>query len=139
MTQTLVIHIFALKTTGYIFIFIYFGSQAFEVLGTVEIAIKELKNHPLPLPELARKHEEFSRSIKDTSAEPLQRGQLIIQKLDPQRWEDKEQMLQCVKNRAYITADIQTPGFQGIDKRIGMFCAVSGVHRACVCVCLFVC
>uniref|UniRef100_A0A8C1S548 Coiled-coil domain containing 141 n=1 Tax=Cyprinus carpio TaxID=7962 RepID=A0A8C1S548_CYPCA len=55
------------------------ANKAFEVLSTVEIAIKELKNHPLPLPELARKHEEFSRSIKDTSAEPLQRGQLIIQ------------------------------------------------------------
>uniref|UniRef100_A0A672NWB5 Coiled-coil domain containing 141 n=1 Tax=Sinocyclocheilus grahami TaxID=75366 RepID=A0A672NWB5_SINGR len=61
------------------------ANKAFEMLGTIEIAIKELKNQPLPLPALARKHEEFSRHIKDTSAEPLQRGQLLIQKLDPQR------------------------------------------------------
>uniref|UniRef100_A0A9J8ASZ3 Coiled-coil domain containing 141 n=1 Tax=Cyprinus carpio carpio TaxID=630221 RepID=A0A9J8ASZ3_CYPCA len=80
------------------------ANKAFEVLSTVEIAIKELKNQPLPLPELARKHEEFSRSIKDTSAEPIQR--------------DKEQMLQCVKNRAYITADIQTPG-GGLQRMLG--------------------
>ncbi len=59
--------------------------QAFKVLGTIEIAIKELKNQPLPLPELAKKHEEYSRSIKDASVEPLQRGQLLLQKLDPQR------------------------------------------------------
>lgn len=59
--------------------------QAFEVMGTIETAIKELKNQPLPLPELARKHDEYSRSIKDASVEPLQRGQLLLQKLDPQR------------------------------------------------------
>lgn len=62
-----------------------FCCQAFEVLGTIEIAIKELKTQTLSLPELARKHEEFSRSIKDASTEPLQRGQLLLQKLDPQR------------------------------------------------------
>lgn len=62
-----------------------FCHQAFEVLGTIEIAIKELKTQPLSLPELARKHEEFSRRIKDSSTEPLQRGQLFLQKLDPQR------------------------------------------------------
>jgi len=55
------------------------------VLGTIEIAIKELKTQPLSLPEQARKHEEFSRRIKDSSTEPLQRGQLFLQKLDPQR------------------------------------------------------
>uniref|UniRef100_A0A8C1MUU0 Coiled-coil domain containing 141 n=1 Tax=Cyprinus carpio TaxID=7962 RepID=A0A8C1MUU0_CYPCA len=112
LTQTLVIRIFALKTTGFsyififlfLFIFIYFGPQAFEVLGTVEIAIKELKNHPLPLPELARKHEEFSRSIKDTSAEPLQRGQLIIQKLDPQSAQGGglQRMLGYIKERMEV-------------------------------------
>uniref|UniRef100_A0A9J8BSL5 Coiled-coil domain containing 141 n=1 Tax=Cyprinus carpio carpio TaxID=630221 RepID=A0A9J8BSL5_CYPCA len=60
------------------------ANKAFEVLGTIEIAIKELKNQPLPLPELARKHDEYSRSIKDASVEPLQRGQLLLQKLYPQ-------------------------------------------------------
>uniref|UniRef100_A0A8C1S579 Coiled-coil domain containing 141 n=1 Tax=Cyprinus carpio TaxID=7962 RepID=A0A8C1S579_CYPCA len=77
---------------------------AFEVLSTVEIAIKELKNHPLPLPELARKHEEFSRSIKDTSAEPLQRGQLIIQKLDPQSAQGGglQRMLGYIKERMEV-------------------------------------
>uniref|UniRef100_A0A8C1WCH4 Coiled-coil domain containing 141 n=1 Tax=Cyprinus carpio TaxID=7962 RepID=A0A8C1WCH4_CYPCA len=60
------------------------ANKAFELLGTIEIAIKELKNQPLPLPELARKHDEYSRSIKDASVEPLQRGQLLLQKLYPQ-------------------------------------------------------
>uniref|UniRef100_A0A672QCH1 Coiled-coil domain containing 141 n=1 Tax=Sinocyclocheilus grahami TaxID=75366 RepID=A0A672QCH1_SINGR len=55
------------------------AKKAFEVLGTIEIAIKELRNQLLPLPELARKHDEYSRSIKDASVEPLQRGQLLLQ------------------------------------------------------------
>ncbi|XP_026074738.1 coiled-coil domain-containing protein 141-like [Carassius auratus] len=80
------------------------ANKAFEVLGTIEIAIKELKNQPLPLPELARKHEEFSRSIKDTSAEPLQRGQLLIQKLDPQSGQGGglQRMLGYIKERMEV-------------------------------------
>ncbi|XP_042620123.1 coiled-coil domain-containing protein 141 isoform X2 [Cyprinus carpio] len=80
------------------------ANKAFEVLSTVEIAIKELKNQPLPLPELARKHEEFSRSIKDTSAEPIQRGQLIIQKLDPQSAQGGglQRMLGYIKERMEV-------------------------------------
>ncbi|XP_016375665.1 coiled-coil domain-containing protein 141-like [Sinocyclocheilus rhinocerous] len=80
------------------------ANKAFEVLGTVEIAIKELKNQPLPLPALARKHEEFSRSIKDTSAEALQRGQLLIQKLDPQSAQGGglQRMLGYIKERMAV-------------------------------------
>ncbi|XP_016355623.1 coiled-coil domain-containing protein 141-like [Sinocyclocheilus anshuiensis] len=77
------------------------ANKAFEVLGTIEIAIKELKNQPLPLPELARKHDEYSRSIKDASVEPLQRGQLLLQKLHPQSAQvgGLQRMLGYIKER----------------------------------------
>ncbi|XP_043104600.1 coiled-coil domain-containing protein 141 isoform X2 [Puntigrus tetrazona] len=77
------------------------ANKAFEVLGTIEIAIKELKNQPLRLPELARKHDEYSRSIKDASVEPLQRGQLLLQKLDPQSGQvgGLQRMLGYIKER----------------------------------------
>ncbi|XP_073769243.1 coiled-coil domain-containing protein 141 isoform X2 [Danio rerio] len=60
------------------------ANKAFEALATIESAIKELKTQPLALPELAKKHEEFSCRIKDASAESLQRGHLLLQKLEPQ-------------------------------------------------------
>ncbi|XP_050974245.1 LOW QUALITY PROTEIN: coiled-coil domain-containing protein 141 [Labeo rohita] len=80
------------------------ANKAFEVLGTIEIAIKELKNQPLPLPELARKHEEFSQSVKDASAEPLQRGQLLLQKLGPQSAQvgGLQRMLGYIKERMEV-------------------------------------
>ncbi|XP_056121665.1 coiled-coil domain-containing protein 141 isoform X1 [Rhinichthys klamathensis goyatoka] len=80
------------------------ANKAFEVLGTIEIAIKELKTQPLSLPEQARKHEEFSRSIKDSSTEPLQRGQLFLQKLDPQSAQvgGIQRMLGYIKERIEV-------------------------------------
>jgi hypothetical protein len=59
--------------------------QAFGVLGTVESKLKGLKSQTLRLPKLAKKHEELLRSIKESATDPLQRGQLILQKVDPQR------------------------------------------------------
>uniref|UniRef100_A0AAR2KDP7 Ig-like domain-containing protein n=1 Tax=Pygocentrus nattereri TaxID=42514 RepID=A0AAR2KDP7_PYGNA len=58
--------------------------QAFEVLAATESSIKSLKTETLPLPELAKKHEELHRCIKDAAADPLHRGQLILQKLNSQ-------------------------------------------------------
>ncbi|XP_067300526.1 coiled-coil domain-containing protein 141 [Pseudorasbora parva] len=80
------------------------ANKAFEVLGSLEIAIKELKTQPLSLPELARKHEEFSRCIKDSSTEPLQRGQLLLQKLDPQSAQvgGLQRMLGYIKERIEV-------------------------------------
>ncbi|XP_048050442.1 coiled-coil domain-containing protein 141 isoform X2 [Megalobrama amblycephala] len=80
------------------------ANKAFEVLGTIEIAIKDLKTQPLLLPELARKHEEFSCSIKDSSSEPLQRGQLLLQKLDPQSAQvgGIQRMLGYIKERIEV-------------------------------------
>ncbi|KAF5903363.1 titin-like isoform X4, partial [Clarias magur] len=60
------------------------ANKAFVILGTIESTIKGLKTQTAQLPELAKKHEELHRSIKDAAAEPLQRGQLILQKLSPQ-------------------------------------------------------
>ena len=54
--------------------------QAFEVLGGIESQIKNLKTQTMSLPELAKKHEELLRTIKDSSMEPIQRGQLMLQK-----------------------------------------------------------
>lgn len=63
----------------------FFGFQTFEVLGSIESTIKGLRTQTVQLTELAKKHEELHRSIKDAASEPLQRGQLILQKLSPQR------------------------------------------------------
>ncbi|XP_017325747.1 coiled-coil domain-containing protein 141 isoform X3 [Ictalurus punctatus] len=60
------------------------ANKAFEILGTIESTIKGLRTWTVQLTELAKKHEELHRSIKDAAAEPLQRGQLILQKLSPQ-------------------------------------------------------
>uniref|UniRef100_A0A673GNB3 Uncharacterized protein n=1 Tax=Sinocyclocheilus rhinocerous TaxID=307959 RepID=A0A673GNB3_9TELE len=50
---------------------------------------------------LQRKHDEYSRSIKDASVEPLQRGQLLLQKLDPQSAQvgGLQRMLGYIKER----------------------------------------
>ncbi|KAL6484284.1 hypothetical protein MHYP_G00063290 [Metynnis hypsauchen] len=60
------------------------ANKAFEVLAATESSIKGLKTETLPLPELAKKHEELHRCIKDAAADPLHRGQLILQKLSSQ-------------------------------------------------------
>ncbi|KAG7330838.1 hypothetical protein KOW79_004807 [Hemibagrus wyckioides] len=60
------------------------ANKAFEILGNIESTIKALRTQTVQLTELAKKHEELHRSIKEAAAEPLQRGQLILQKLSPQ-------------------------------------------------------
>ncbi|KAI5106818.1 coiled-coil domain-containing protein 141 [Silurus meridionalis] len=60
------------------------ANKAFKTLGTIESTVKGLRTQTVQLTELAKKHEELHRSIKDAAAEPLQRGQLILQKLSPQ-------------------------------------------------------
>ncbi|XP_030643095.1 coiled-coil domain-containing protein 141 [Chanos chanos] len=62
--------------------FFHSANDAFEVLGNIESCLKGLRTQALRLPELAKKHEEFHRSAKDTAAEPLQIGQLILQRKD---------------------------------------------------------
>ncbi|XP_060784928.1 coiled-coil domain-containing protein 141 isoform X3 [Neoarius graeffei] len=59
------------------------ANKAFETLGTIESTIKGLRTQTVQLTELAKEHEELHRRIKDVAAEPLQRGQLILQKLSP--------------------------------------------------------
>lgn len=61
------------------------GFQAFETLGIIESTIKGLRTQTVQLTELAKKHEELHRGIKNAAAEPLQRGELILQRLGPQR------------------------------------------------------
>ncbi|XP_047670586.1 coiled-coil domain-containing protein 141 isoform X2 [Tachysurus fulvidraco] len=60
------------------------ANKAFEILGNIERTIKGLQTQTVQLTELAKKHEELHRNIKEVAAEPLQRGQLILQKLSPQ-------------------------------------------------------
>ncbi|XP_072541513.1 coiled-coil domain-containing protein 141 [Salminus brasiliensis] len=60
------------------------ANKSFEVLAAIESSIKGLKTQTVPLPELAKKHEELHRGIKDAAADPLLRGQLILQKLSTQ-------------------------------------------------------
>uniref|UniRef100_A0A6Q2XU33 Ig-like domain-containing protein n=1 Tax=Esox lucius TaxID=8010 RepID=A0A6Q2XU33_ESOLU len=75
--------------------------QAFEIMGTVESKLKGLKAQSLRLPELAKKHEELLRSIKESATYPLQRGQLILQKVDPQstQVEGVKRMLGYIRDR----------------------------------------
>ncbi|XP_041700614.2 coiled-coil domain-containing protein 141 isoform X1 [Coregonus clupeaformis] len=77
------------------------ANKAFGVLGTVESKLKGLKSQTLRLPELAKKHEELLRSIKESATDPLQRGQLILQKVDPQstQVEGVKRMLGYVRDR----------------------------------------
>ncbi|XP_070979938.1 coiled-coil domain-containing protein 141-like isoform X2 [Oncorhynchus clarkii lewisi] len=77
------------------------ANTAFEVLGTVESKLKGLKTQTLWLPELAKKHEDLLRSIKESANDPLQRGQLILQKAKPQstQVEGVKRMLGYVRDR----------------------------------------
>ncbi|XP_029558360.1 coiled-coil domain-containing protein 141 isoform X5 [Salmo trutta] len=77
------------------------ANTAFEVLGTVESKLKGLKTQTLWLPELAKKHEDLLRSIKESATDPLQRGHLIIQKAKPQstQVEGVKRMLEYVRDR----------------------------------------
>ncbi|CAB1347174.1 unnamed protein product [Coregonus sp. 'balchen'] len=77
------------------------ANKAFEVLGTVESKLKGLKTQTLWLPELAKKHEELLRSIKESATDPLQRGQLILHKANPQstQVEGVKRMLGYVRDR----------------------------------------
>ncbi|XP_062862521.1 coiled-coil domain-containing protein 141 [Trichomycterus rosablanca] len=59
------------------------ANKAFEALAAIESTIKLLKTKTVHLPDLAKKHEELHHSIKDAAADALQRGQLILQKLNP--------------------------------------------------------
>ncbi|MBN3308414.1 CC141 protein, partial [Amia calva] len=61
------------------------ANKAFDVLGGIETRIQGLKSQCLSLPELARKHEELQRSVKEAAAEPLQRGQVFLNKVSAQR------------------------------------------------------
>uniref|UniRef100_A0A8C8F5S8 Ig-like domain-containing protein n=1 Tax=Oncorhynchus tshawytscha TaxID=74940 RepID=A0A8C8F5S8_ONCTS len=77
------------------------ANTAFEVLGSVESKLKGLKTQTLWLPELAKKHEDLLRSIKESANDPLQRGQLILQKAKPQstQVEGVKRMLGYVRDR----------------------------------------
>ncbi|KAI1898253.1 hypothetical protein AGOR_G00070430 [Albula goreensis] len=59
------------------------ANKAFEVLAGIETSLKGVRTQVLSLPELAKKHEELLKSIKEAAAEPLQRGQLLLNKVNP--------------------------------------------------------
>ncbi|KAK3568639.1 hypothetical protein QTP86_011431 [Hemibagrus guttatus] len=77
------------------------ANKAFEILGNIESTIKALRTQTVQLTELAKKHEELHRSIKEAAAKPLQRGQLILQKLSPQSAQVRgvQKMLGYVRER----------------------------------------
>ncbi|KAM6946040.1 coiled-coil domain-containing protein 141 [Aplochiton taeniatus] len=54
------------------------ANKAFAVLGDVERQTKALKEQSLGLLELARKHQDLQRSIKETAAQPLQIGSSLL-------------------------------------------------------------
>ncbi|KAJ8416938.1 hypothetical protein AAFF_G00328160 [Aldrovandia affinis] len=60
------------------------ANKAFDVLAGIENSLKAVRSQVLSLPELGKKHEELLWSIKEAAAEPLQRGQLFINKVNPQ-------------------------------------------------------
>ena len=59
--------------------------KAFEALGTIESRMKCLRNQSLTLAEMAKRHEELHRSIREAAAGAHQRGKLILQKATPNR------------------------------------------------------
>ncbi|XP_048095477.1 coiled-coil domain-containing protein 141 isoform X1 [Alosa alosa] len=76
-------------------------NEAFEALGTIESCMKSLKNQSLTLSEMAKRHEELHRGIKEATADPLQRGQLILQKATPNspQVSEVQRMLGYIKER----------------------------------------
>ncbi|XP_066497305.1 coiled-coil domain-containing protein 141 [Hoplias malabaricus] len=64
--------------------FFHSANKAFEALAAVESCVKGLKSQNVPLPELAKKHEELQRRIRETASDPLHRGQLLLQKMSPE-------------------------------------------------------
>ncbi|KAG7464078.1 hypothetical protein MATL_G00183460 [Megalops atlanticus] len=59
------------------------ANKAFEVMAGIESSLKVVKSQSLSLPELAKKHEDLLWNIKEAAAEPLQRGQLLLHKVNP--------------------------------------------------------
>ncbi|XP_062390129.1 coiled-coil domain-containing protein 141-like [Sardina pilchardus] len=76
-------------------------NEAFEALGTIESRMKSLKSQSLTFSEMAKRHEELHRSIKEATADPLQRGQLILQKATPNspQVSEVQRMLGFIKER----------------------------------------
>ncbi|KAK1166190.1 coiled-coil domain-containing protein 141-like [Acipenser oxyrinchus oxyrinchus] len=60
------------------------ANKAFNVLGSIEGHLKLLNSESFSLPELAKRQEELQKSIKETAAEALQRGQSFLSKANPQ-------------------------------------------------------
>ncbi|MGH0128838.1 UNVERIFIED_CONTAM: hypothetical protein FKN15_052895 [Acipenser sinensis] len=60
------------------------ANKAFNVLGSIEGHLKLLNSESFSLPELAKRQEELQKSIKETAAEALQRGQSFLNKANPQ-------------------------------------------------------
>ncbi|XP_012689485.2 coiled-coil domain-containing protein 141 isoform X2 [Clupea harengus] len=81
----------------------FFGSanEAFEALGTIESRMKCLRNQSLTLAEMAKRHEELHRSIREAAAGALQRGKLILQKATPNspQVSEVQRMLGYIKER----------------------------------------
>ncbi|XP_063069315.1 coiled-coil domain-containing protein 141 isoform X2 [Engraulis encrasicolus] len=77
------------------------ANEAFEVLGSIEISIKALKNQSLTFAEKAKRHEELNRSIKEETADPLTRGQLLLQKASPNspQVSEVQRMMGYIKER----------------------------------------
>ncbi|RXN00523.1 Titin [Acipenser ruthenus] len=60
------------------------ANKAFNVLGSIKGHLKLLNSESFSLPELAKRQEELQKSIKETAAEALQRGQSFLNKVNPQ-------------------------------------------------------
>ncbi|XP_028847687.1 coiled-coil domain-containing protein 141 isoform X2 [Denticeps clupeoides] len=77
------------------------ANKAFEELGNTESNLKRLTTLPLTLLELAKKHEDLQRGTKDSSADPLQKGELILRKASPDcdQTEGVKRMLGYIKDR----------------------------------------
>ncbi|XP_039613700.1 coiled-coil domain-containing protein 141 isoform X1 [Polypterus senegalus] len=56
------------------------ANKAFDILGTIEGHLKALGTRALALPALAKKHEELLKSVKDTAADALQKGQAFLKR-----------------------------------------------------------
>ncbi|XP_063115448.1 coiled-coil domain-containing protein 141 [Cavia porcellus] len=77
------------------------ANKAFDVLGRIEAYLKLLKSEGLSLPDLAARHEELHREIKECAADALQKGQTLISQVDScsPLVSGVQEMMGCVQRR----------------------------------------
>ncbi|XP_042300797.1 coiled-coil domain-containing protein 141 isoform X1 [Sceloporus undulatus] len=78
------------------------AKKACDVLGNVEASLQFLESEDITLPNLAIKHQELQKELKDGTADALQKGQNLLSKGDAQSsWmTGVQEMVDGIKKRA---------------------------------------